>query len=108
MPLDRNSELLLGVLTVSLIGYAVASSIERQRRRWWVRPWLRRRHEGRDMLAMVEDEMKHEDKENYKNFIRMDEENFLKVLSFIRHKITYRDTKLRQCITAEKRLLIIL
>ncbi|GLV40883.1 hypothetical protein CBL_08457 [Carabus blaptoides fortunei] len=55
---------------------------------------------GRGGLALIHNELRVEDKTAYKNYLRMDEKCFLLLLQKIEHDITYKNTRLRQCISA--------
>ena len=52
---------------------------ERQRRRWWVRPWLQRRPlYGQYETLMAE--LEHEHHNDFKSFLRMEPEMFYELL----------------------------
>lgn len=70
-----------------------------------MKPWLARRNDerGRGLLAMVQNELRCEDQDAYRNFLRMNDVCFRTLLNIIGGRITHRDTHLRQCISAEKR-----
>lgn len=101
-------------LRVAAAVYAViAAVISRRRRRrklrwknrrWWSRPWILRRDDGgRELHSLLQDELRLEDKESYKSFLRMGETEFLTLLRLVGPRITKKNTVMRQCISAAKR-----
>ncbi|VEN36077.1 unnamed protein product [Callosobruchus maculatus] len=60
------------------------------------------------MLNMLRNELLLEDPNRYKNFLRMDNECFNKLLRMILPDIEKQNTKLRECISAEDRLAVTL
>ena len=69
----------------------------------WQEKWLKNREEGCGVLHMLRNELLNQDSERYFNFLRMDNENFNKILSVIRRDISKQVTPLRQAIPAEHR-----
>lgn len=72
-------------------------------RRWWVRPWLCRRNKGN--LHLLKEELE-EDRDSFKNFLRMDEETFEWLLTRVKPQIEKQDTKYRDSISARDLLLL--
>lgn len=77
---------------------------KRRERRWWVRPWL---DQQKGNIPLVNEFIEANDLKTYKNFLRMDEETFNKLLNKIAHKIT-KQSIYRECIPARIKLLITL
>lgn len=74
-------------------------------RRWWVRPWLKRKDKGN--LHLVNKEFG-EDAECLHNFLRMDRERFEDLFMHIKDDIEKRNTFLRQSIPARDKLIVTL
>lgn len=53
-------------------------------------------------------ELKENEPQDYRNYMRIDEEKFTKLLDMIKNKITKEDTVMRQAISAKFRLAITL
>ncbi|KAK5648000.1 hypothetical protein RI129_002892 [Pyrocoelia pectoralis] len=102
------------VAVISLLGLALltyrSTKRKQKKRQVWSKSWLLRRNEGRGrgVLAMVKNELKNTDPCGYKNYLRMDNAVFNNLLNLIRTAISKEDTILRQCISAEDRLMVTL
>ena len=69
----------------------------RRRRRWWVRPWLLRR----PVLGQYESlmrELRDEDLQSFRNFLRMDPLMFQELLTRIAPRISKKDTWFRKAL----------
>ncbi|XP_068082633.1 uncharacterized protein [Anabrus simplex] len=77
-------------------------------RRWWTRPWIQRRDEGRELHSLLNNELRLEDSESYKNFLRMDEAQFTKLLNLVEPRIIKMNTNMRESISASRRLVLTL
>ncbi|KAI4472002.1 hypothetical protein MML48_1g12228 [Holotrichia oblita] len=101
--MDYEKTLLLVIIAAS------ASLLMRKRRRWWVRPWIQEREaSSQGNSNLLHKELAVEDKENYRNFIRMDEETFNELLQLVEHDIENNNTMFRNSISARDRLSITL
>ncbi|KAK5648279.1 hypothetical protein RI129_003171 [Pyrocoelia pectoralis] len=82
------------------------------KRRWWVRPWLNRRNRG--SLHLIKQEFKADrdqfkaDRDQFKQYLRMDEGTFNKLLKLVEKRITKLDTSFREAISAQDKLIITL
>ena len=64
---------------------------KRKKRRWWVTPWIMRRNTlGASNTLLVE--WTNEDRDMYKNHLRMSREQFFELLSKVKSYIEKQDT----------------
>ncbi|VEN38050.1 unnamed protein product [Callosobruchus maculatus] len=105
MHLYNNSALILLTLaSVSVaLGHILKKRTSRARRTRWSRGWLLRR-KGRGTLALLNTELRFEDPEAYRNFLRLDTAQFNVLLNLVRDDINKQDTLMRESISAEHRL----
>lgn len=82
-------------------------SYARNRRRWWVRPWIQRREEFGASSRLLE-ELKEEDPETYRNVLRMSATKFQELLNLVEPIIRKQDTHFRQAIPSKTKLEITL
>lgn len=83
--------------------YAYFNAKKQQRTKMiWVKKWCedRDRHGHMPLLR----ELRENESENFKNYLRMDNSTFEYILNLIRPYIQKQDTVMRECITAEERL----
>ena len=67
------------------------NEIKRKKRRWWVKPWIMRRNTlGASNTLLVE--WTNEDRDMYKNRVRMSREQFFELLSKVKPYIEKQDT----------------
>ncbi|XP_047525993.1 protein ALP1-like [Pieris napi] len=85
-------------LVIALAGFVVGFN-NLKRRRVWVKKY-RRKFGHLPMLKEIRENYP----EDFKNYLRMDGDNFDCLLELIRHRITKQDTVMRKCITPEERL----
>lgn len=82
---------------------------KKRKKKCWVKPWIARRElPGRGTLSLLHNELAEEDPERYKNFLRMNEETFNKLLAMLHSSITKKDTNMRQAVSSRDRLAITL
>lgn len=96
------------VAAVALIIAASSFLIEepaRRQRRWWVRPWLEDKQTAG--LKLVNKEFK-EDPEQFKQFIRMNEQSFNKLLDRLKPQLEKSNTNFRDAISARDKLIVTL
>jgi hypothetical protein len=68
---------------------------KRKKRRWWVKPWIMRRNTlGASNTLLVE--WISEDRDMYKNHLRMSREQFFELLSKVKPYIEKQDTNMRE------------
>lgn len=79
----------------------------RKKRRFWVRQWILRRNTLGASKTLLK-ELALEDKEGYRNHLRMSEEKFDELLSKIQNCITKQDTVMRQAIPPKLKLQVTL
>lgn len=79
----------------------------RKRRKIWTRPWLARRVEGSQYNNLVQ-ELALEDQDRYRNWMRLDRNQFLEVLELIKPAIAKQDTNMRAAVPPQDRLAITL
>lgn len=75
----------------------------KKKKKVWVKEWLKNRDQCSDLNLLRE--LRTSSPDDYRNFLRMDENTFIKLLEMVRPFITKRDTKLRQAVSAEERLI---
>lgn len=75
-------------------------------KRFWVKEWLQDR-ENLSHMKLVK-RLKHTSSEDFKNYLRMDEACFWKLLELIKPYIKRKNTVMRKAISAEERLLVTL
>ena len=95
-------------LAIPLIGiYLETDEIASKRERsMWIRDWLTLKHLCRyDNLLR---ELSLEDKNNYRRWLRMNEDSFKKLLAITESTIKKQGTVMREAVSAEKRLAITL
>jgi len=77
----------------------------RKRRRHWVKPWLQRR-DSHGFYSQLLSELRLEEVNIYKNYLRMTPDNFDEVLTLIKADVTKNDTIMRESIPPEIQLAI--
>ena len=80
---------------------------KKQIKRFWRRSIFRDRKLHSEYFTLFQT-LRNSDREWFYRYVRMSPERFDHLLSLIRHKITKKDTRLRECISAEERLVITL
>lgn len=76
-----------------------------KRKRLRERKCLARRNNNRRVFNMIHNELRLEDENSFRNYLRMDEDCFKELLTLIESSITHADTCTRQSIPAHKRYL---
>ena len=68
---------------------------KRKKRRWWFKPWIKRRNTlGASNTLLVE--WTSEDRDMYKNHLRMSREQLFELLSKVKPYIEKQDTNMRE------------
>ena len=75
----------------------------RQKRRVWVKPWLKRR-QSLGVYETLLVELRLEDEYNYKNHLRMTSKNFEEIFQLIKDDIRKENTKMREPIPPRLKL----
>ncbi|CAB4003682.1 Hypothetical predicted protein, partial [Paramuricea clavata] len=88
----------------SLISIALIIKRRRKRRRrsLWTREWLKRNERG--VFRQLMEELRLEDPEHYRRYLRMDTSKFECLLEKVEMKLTRKDTNMREAIPAGERL----
>ena len=76
---------------------------KKRKRKPWVNPWLQRRSKLGEFNTLLQ-EMKLEDQEGYKNYLRMTGENFLELLTIVKGDLEKQSTQMREAIPANMKL----
>lgn len=102
---QKKKALLLMIIaaTAALIPEPEAAKIQR---RWWVRPWLQDKT-NKAGLKMLKEEFQ-QDPSQFKQFLRMSDEVFNKLLNWVKPLIEKKDTNYREAISAKTKLIITL
>lgn len=95
--------LMIIAATAALIPEPEAAKIQR---RWWVRPWLQDKT-NKAGLKMLKEEFQ-QDPSQFKQFLRMSDEVFNKLLNWVKPLIEKKDTNYREAISAKTKLIITL
>jgi len=80
---------------------------EKRKKKCWVRKWVDRRSDLGAASNLV-NELRLEDAQQFKNFIRMSAVQFEMLLDLIKHQIVKQDTHLREAIPVHDRLMVTL
>ncbi|CAH2007757.1 unnamed protein product [Acanthoscelides obtectus] len=75
-------------------------------KRFWVKEWLRDRENLSHMKLLKR--LKDSSSEDFKNYLRMDEASFRKLLTLVKPHIKRQNTVMRKAISAEERLIVTL
>lgn len=92
-------------IAIAMLGVLAIQQVEkprRKRRRLWSKEWLKNRDNFSHMRLVQE--LKENNPDDYRNYLRMPDESFQLLLSHVSPLITKKDTVLRPSITAEQRL----
>ncbi|XP_047109469.1 uncharacterized protein LOC124777955 [Schistocerca piceifrons] len=74
----------------------------------WVRPWLERKDQGRGIYSLLMKELRPEDPQEFRSFVRMDMACFEKLLPMIEDGIKKCDTVTREATSPSRRVVVIL
>lgn len=92
----------LGIL-ISLVGYGTIKRLRRSKsRKKWVKTWLLRKDLHHMNLLKV---LQEDDPDDFKNYLRMDENTFNYLLSLVKVHLTKQDTVMRKAIPPEERVI---
>jgi len=105
LPLHFHAAITTTAIAV-LVSYVLLKKKSKKRRRIWTKPWLQRRtrHNNNNVLSMLNEELLQEDPASYKNFLRMSNQQFETLLSYISDSIKKNDTFMRESICPRDRL----
>ena len=80
---------------------------KKKKTRVWVKEW-RLRREQRSSFKFLNEELRLDDKDAYRRYLRMDEDSFLQVLGYIKTAIEKKNTVMRNAISPEETLTAVL
>ena len=100
---NSNRRVLAALLFLDLLNEEEESCRKKKKRVKWVRSWLARR-EDRGIFHVLARELAVEDETAYRNFFRVDKDQFQFLLDKIAHMIRKSDTVMRSSIKPEERL----
>ena len=101
-------EMLLRQYIVSeLINCSEVIKKKRRQRRWWVREWIKNRHRS-GAIYLIEQELQFKYSEDFKNLLRMSENDFAFLLERVSLSIQKADTNMREAIPSKTKLMITL
>ena len=100
---NSNRRVLAALLFLDLLNEEEESCRKKRKRVKWVRSWLARR-EDRGIFHVLVRELAVEDETAYRNFFRVDKDQFQFLLDKIAHMIRKSDTVMRSSIKPEERL----
>lgn len=103
--LAKKKKIKIILLTVAMAQMAKRQNeqLKKRPRRWWVKPWVNRQLGN---LALETQMLESQDFKTFKNYLRMDETTFNKLLNVIQPKIQKSDTNFRECIPAKNMLIV--
>ncbi|XP_050510944.1 uncharacterized protein LOC126887446 [Diabrotica virgifera virgifera] len=93
------------LLNVAVVATMMKNKKKRKPRKYWVKPWL---NAELGNLRLPQEFLDARDLQSFKNFLRMNEYTFLKLLEKINPRIQKKDTNFRQCIPSRTKLIITL
>lgn len=110
--MDKKQAGLIGSLYAAsaaiLFMEAEKKEVKKKRKpRKWIKEW-RTSREHSSSFTFLMGELRLNDKDAYRRYLRMDEKSFLIVLGYIRSAIEKKDTVLRNCISPEETLAAVL
>ena len=91
----------------AIVIVATLNKKERQKRKWWVRPWISRRSALGAYSTLLQ-ELQVEDPQQFKSFLRMTANDLEEILKLVGPRISKKDTNMRQAIPATERLAVTL
>lgn len=100
MPYLKRNPTKLAALLIVLI---LMEKPVRQRKRFWVKDWLLERDKLSHMSLIKK--LRQSSTDDLKNYLRMDDKMFKKLLKVVKPNITKKNTKMRKAISAEERLI---
>ncbi|KAK4289341.1 hypothetical protein Pmani_037680 [Petrolisthes manimaculis] len=92
------------VILLQLIKHA--RDLQSQKKRLWVQPWLRR--SDKSVYNNLVKELSLEDHDSFRFFHRVNQDQFLELLSLVEPLISKQDTRMRKAVTSHERLSVML
>lgn len=78
-----------------------------KKKRHWVKSW-RLRRDSRSCFKFLTDELRLEDKNAFRQFLRMDENCFQTILGYVENSIRKQNTVMREAVSPEETLVAVL
>ncbi|CAH1981280.1 unnamed protein product [Acanthoscelides obtectus] len=104
MNLSQSDLLLTAAVTCCVLIYQLTKNkLGSRKRSQWTKKWLQRK-KGRGTLALLNRELRVEDTNAYRNFLRLDDTQFDYLLALVEPHIKKEDTFMRESISAQHRL----
>lgn len=103
----RRKRKIKAIASIILIASALLLQKNNQKlrqRQWWVKPWLSRK---RGNIGLPTEMQLIEDEKSYKNYLRMNEETFNKLLGKVSKHII-KESYTRECISPREKLIVTL
>lgn len=100
--MDQMDESTIAIAMLGAIAIQQANA-KKRRRSQWTKQWLRKRERYSHMTLLRD--LKENNPDDFRNYLRMPDESFQLLLSQVSPLITKQDTVLRESITAEQRLI---
>lgn len=91
------------IIIIALLKKRKSNGKINKSKREWSRKWLLRRQQGKGVLTMLNKELLSEDPNAYRNFVRMNNDQFEYILNLINDDIKKQDTFFREAISARNR-----
>ena len=101
---NSNRRVLAALLFLDLLNEEEESCRKKRKRVKWVRSWLAAPEKNRGIFHVLVRELAVEDETAYRNFFRVDKDQFQFLLDKIAHMIRKSDTVMRSSIKPEERL----
>lgn len=106
-----NSKIVIATATATTITatamLGLKSKKKKRNRRVWVRPWVARR-QRKGIMNLVNNELLLEHPAAFRNYLRMTNSSFLKLLAKVKPYIVKQDTVMREYISTKHKLMITL
>lgn len=103
---DNVLELCVATTLLATHVIALVNAPKKKRRRYWMKPWMTRKH--KNVYNNLVKEMCLEDEQGFYDYHRMSRENFAELLNVVSPFIQKQDTKMRKAISPAQRLSITL
>lgn len=108
--MDDNIEAVIGCLLASSAAAMLVVNKrknEEKQKREWVKKWKLRREE-RGCFSLLTKELLLEDSNSFRQYLRMNDECFQEIMSYVQRDLTKKDTIMRSAISAKEKVAIVL
>ena len=100
-----SEELAAAAIVIAIISKRKNTERKRKRRTVWVKPWLYQRPNFQ-VYDMLLSELRLEDENEYKNYLRMTPENFEYIYHLVKNGVTKQNTTMRESIPPKLKLAV--